>query len=84
MNVVAGVQMPLKLSRVLYAFGQRLAQDRRGWIPLVFLMAWSKGSQRPGDYVSGTGEEVLKEFLKQVAELADTEKSQPVEAPAGE
>ena len=68
-NQVAGVRLPLKLSRVLYAFGQQLSQDRRGWIPLVFLLAWKKGDQRPGDYVAGTGEEVLKKFLEQVAAM---------------
>jgi Fe-S-cluster containining protein len=84
MNQVAGVQMPLKLSRVLYTLGQQLAQDRRGWIPLVFLMAWRKGGQRPGDYVSGTGEEVLKKFLQQVDEMRAIENGQPVQTPAGQ
>jgi Fe-S-cluster containining protein len=83
-NEVAGVRLPLKLSRVLFAFGQRLSQDRRGWIPLVFLLAWKKGSQRPGDYVAGTGEEVLKKFLKQVAEMPPLESGQRVEEPAGQ
>jgi Fe-S-cluster containining protein len=83
-NQVAGVQLPLKLSRVLYAFGQRLAQDRRGWIPLVFLLAWRKGGQRPGDYVAGTGEEVLRKFLEQVTKMPPMENGQPVEAPAGQ
>jgi len=83
-NEVAGVRLPLKLSRVLFAFGQQLAQDRRGWIPLVFLLAWRKGGQRPGDYVAGTGQEVLKKFLDQVAELPGKENGQPVETPAGQ
>lgn len=82
-NDVAGVRMPVKLSRVLYAFGQQLAQDRRGWIPLVFLMAWRKSGQRPGDHVSGTGEEVLAMFLRQLAELTEKEKGQPLDEPAG-
>jgi Fe-S-cluster containining protein len=83
-NQVVGVQLPLKLSRALFAFGQRLAQDRRGWIPLVFLMAWRKGGQKPGDGVAGTGEEVLQQFLKQAAEISPTENGQPVESPAGQ
>jgi hypothetical protein len=61
-----------------------LSQDRRGWIPLVFLLAWKKGSQRPGDYVAGTGEEVLKKFLEQVAEMPPLENGQRVEEPAGQ
>lgn len=83
-NEVAGVRLPLKLARALFAFGQKLSQDRRGWIPLVFLMAWRKGGQRPGDFVSGTGEEVLKKFLEQVAEMSATENGQPADTPAGQ
>jgi Fe-S-cluster containining protein len=87
-NTVAGIRLPLKLSRVLYAFGQKLAQDRRGWIPLVFLLAWGKSGDKPGDYISGTGQEVLQQFLKQVAELPSDqvplkENGQPVERSAG-
>jgi len=62
---VHGVQLPLKLSRVLYAFGRRMEQDPRGWIPLVFLLAWGKSGVKPGEYVSGTGEEVLRKFLEE-------------------
>ena len=82
-NQVAGVQLPLKLSKVLFAFGQQLSQDRRGWVPLIFLMAWRKGEQKPGDYISGTGEEVLRHFLKQVEEMSPPKNGQPVETPAG-
>jgi Fe-S-cluster containining protein len=72
-NQVAGVRLPLKLSRVLHTFGQGLAQDPRGWIPLVFLLAWGKGGEKPGEQVSGTGEEVLRKFLKQVAEMPEND-----------
>jgi len=88
MNQVTGVRFPLKLSRVLFAFGSQLSQDLRGWIPLVFLMAWRKGGQKPGDFVSGTGEEVLQKFLKQLAEMPPemppAEDGQPNETPAGQ
>ena len=73
-NDVAGVQLPLKLSRVLYTFGQKMEQDPRGWIPLVFLLAWGKSGAKPGDYVSGSGPEVLRKFLKQVSELSNSQK----------
>jgi Fe-S-cluster containining protein len=66
---VSGLQLPLKLSRVLFAFGEQLAQDRRGWIPLVFLLGWGKSGASPGNYVSGSGEEVLRRFLEQAAEI---------------
>lgn len=72
-NQVAGVQLPLKLSRVLYSFGQQMEQDQRGWIPLVFLLAWRRTGTKPGSYVSGTGEEVLKKFLERVAALPPAE-----------
>jgi len=70
---VAGVQLPVKLSHVLYAFGRQMERDTRGWIPLVFLLAWGKSGLSPGDHVSGTGEEVLKEFLDQAAAVAKSE-----------
>jgi Fe-S-cluster containining protein len=71
---VTGVQLPLKLSRVLYSFGQQIERDVRGWIPLVFLMAWGKGDAKPGDRVAGTGGEVLKRFLARVAEMSAEKK----------
>lgn len=80
-NQVAGVRLPTKLSRVLYSFGQEMEQDRRGWIPLVFLLAWKKSGAKPGEYVSGTGEEVLRKFLEKAAALQATEKDQPAVAP---
>jgi Fe-S-cluster containining protein len=83
-NQVAGVMLPLKLSRVLYSFGQQLEQDRRGWIPLVFLLAWGKSGAKPGDHFSGTGEEVLRKFLERVAAMPPTDDGQPVGTPAGQ
>lgn len=63
---VAGVQFPLKLSRALYDFGRRMEQDPRGWIPLVFLLAWGKSGTQPGERVAGSAEEVLRAFLEQL------------------
>jgi Fe-S-cluster containining protein len=83
-NQVAGVQLPVKLSRVLFAFGQKMAQDRRGWLPLIFLMAWRQRGQKPGDFVAGSGEEVLRRFLQQLAEMPADENGQPVDSPAGQ
>ena len=71
---VRGVQLPLKLSRVLHSFGQEMEQDPRGWIPLVFLLAWAKSGSRPSEFVAGTGEEVLRRFLEKLAQLAEHEK----------
>lgn len=82
-NQVFGVQLPLKLSRVLYSFGQQIEQDRRGWIPLVFLLAWRKSGAKPGEFVSGTGEEVLRKFLERVSTMAQTEDGQPAPPQAG-
>lgn len=64
---VNGVRLPVKLSRALYAFGQQLEQDRRGWIPLVFLFAWANSGARPGEFVAGSGPEVFDRFLTQAA-----------------
>jgi Fe-S-cluster containining protein len=64
---VAGVRLPLKLSRALFALGREIEKDPRGWIPLVFLLAWGKSGARPGERFAGTGDEVLKAFLEKVA-----------------
>lgn len=73
-NDVHGVQLPLKLSHVLYAFGRKMERDTRGWIPLVFLLAWAKSGTTPGDRVAGTGEEVLRKFLEQTAAVVNDER----------
>ncbi|MGH9606158.1 MAG: YkgJ family cysteine cluster protein [Terracidiphilus sp.] len=70
---IAGIPFPLKLSKVLYAFGQQVAQDRRGWIPLIFLLGWGKSNPKPGDFITGSGEEVLRKFLEQAAEIDKNE-----------
>lgn len=72
-NDVSGIRLPVKLSRALFAFGQRMEQDPRGWIPLVFLLAWGKSGVKPGEYVSGTGQEVLGKFLDEVASVSGTD-----------
>ena len=69
-NEVRGVEFPIKLSNVLYQFGREIERDPRGWIPLVFLLAWGKSGSRPGDWVAGTGEEVMRKFLEQVSAVA--------------
>ena len=69
---VHGVQMPVKLTRVLYSFGREMEQDERGWLPLVFLLAWARSGATPGEYVSGTGPEVLRKFLERASEVAET------------
>ncbi|MGB7191418.1 MAG: YkgJ family cysteine cluster protein [Acidobacteriaceae bacterium] len=83
-NAVSGVQLPIKLSRVLYSFGQELEQDRRGWIPLVFLLAWRKSGAKPGEHVSGTGEEVLRKFLERTMGMPPIEDDQPATTQAGQ
>ncbi len=64
-HAIAGLQIPVRLSRALFAFGRQIEQDKRGWIPLVFLLAWGKSGAKPGDRVAGTGPEVLKLFLQE-------------------
>ncbi len=71
---VMGVQLPLKLSRVLHSFGQELERDPRGWIPLVFLLAWGKSSAQPGEQIAGTGEEVLRKLLERINQIAGVAK----------
>jgi Fe-S-cluster containining protein len=61
---VSGVPMPLKPSLGLFRLGAKTEKNGRGWIPLVFLLAWIKSGARPGDRVSGPGPAVLYEFIK--------------------
>jgi Fe-S-cluster containining protein len=73
---VAGVDFPLKITHVLYSFTRKLANEPRGWIPLVFLLGWAKKGHSPGDRVSGTGEEVMKRFLDEMTAVVESEKAQ--------
>lgn len=75
---VAGVQLPLRISRALYAFGEQIEENRRGWIPLVFLLAWGKGGARPGESVADNGPELFRKFLGQVAAVSEVK---PAAAP---
>lgn len=68
---VSGVRLPLRLSRAVYLIGQQLTKERRGWIPLVFLLAWAKGGLKPGEFVAGSGPEVFKKLLEQIYTLAE-------------
>jgi Fe-S-cluster containining protein len=70
---VSGVKLPVKLSRALYRYGAEIERDPRGWLPLVFLLAWGKSGATPGDRVAGTGEELLRGFLEKAIGSAPTE-----------
>lgn len=75
LNVVSGVELPLRISRAMFALGQEIEQEHRGTIPLVFLLAWAQSDSRPGEGVSGTGPEVFKKFLEHVSTYAIPEAS---------
>jgi Fe-S-cluster containining protein len=75
-HAIAGLQFPVRLSRALVAFGRHIDQDDRGWLPLVFLLAWGRSGAKPGGHVTGTGPDLLKRFLDEVqaeSELAEKE-----------
>ena len=75
-NDVSGIELPLRLSRAMFAFGQEIEQDHRGAMPLVFLLAWAQSGSRPGDSVAGTGPEVFRKFLQHVSQYAIHEDSE--------
>jgi len=79
---VSGVLLPLRLSRALFAFGQQIEQDRNGWIPLVFLLAWAESGARPGDFVAGSGPEVLRRFLDQLSAMTESAAGEPTPEPS--
>ncbi|MGA2248970.1 YkgJ family cysteine cluster protein [Terracidiphilus sp.] len=60
------VPLPLNFSRVLNHMGAKLEPGSRGWIPLVFLFAWMENGAHPGTAFSGTGPEVLYEFVRRM------------------
>jgi Fe-S-cluster containining protein len=60
------VRLPVRLSRVLNRMGAELEPDSRGWIPLVFLFAWMESGAHPGAAITGTGPEVLYEFVRRM------------------
>lgn len=70
-NGVAGVHLPLKMSRALFRMGGQLEQDRRGWIPLVFLFAWMKSDADPVAAFAGTGQEVLYQVIQHLTTQPD-------------
>jgi Fe-S-cluster containining protein len=63
-NQISAIHLPLKPSLALYKIGQELTHDTRGWMPLIFLLAWAKRGVKPGDYYAGTGQEVLRIFME--------------------
>jgi Fe-S-cluster containining protein len=65
-NAIAGVPLPVKMSKTLFAFGRHVERDQRGWIPLVFLPGWEKSGGKPGNFVAGSGPEVLQLFLREL------------------
>ncbi len=60
---VAPVPVPLHLAHILDRMGAELEPGTQGWIPLVFLFAWMESGAHPGKSYSGTGPEVLHEFV---------------------
>jgi hypothetical protein len=74
-NDVVGVLLPLKPSTALYRMGQQLEDEGRSWFPLIFLLAWKKKGLKPGQYVSGTGQEVLRMLIDQLATLPPADES---------
>ena len=60
------VPLPIRLMPALNQIGAEVENNTRGWIPLVFLFAWMKAEAHPGEKVSGTGPEVLHNFLSRI------------------
>jgi Fe-S-cluster containining protein len=75
------VPVPLSFSRILNHMGAELEQGSHGWIPLVFLFAWMDSGAHPGSAFSGTGPEVLYEFVRRFEFARKPNKKEP-ESPA--
>ncbi|HEX8710363.1 MAG TPA: YkgJ family cysteine cluster protein [Terracidiphilus sp.] len=81
-NDVSGIHLPLRLTRAIFAFGEEIEHDRRGWIPLVFLLAWAKSGARPGDLVAASGPELLKKFLDRLFAVSNPDPGAQTASPA--
>ena len=62
-HAITGVMLPLRPSRAMFLIGRQIDQDRRGWIPLVFLLAFAERGVKPGDYLSAPGPAIFRQFL---------------------
>ena len=58
-----GVVLPVRPSRALIKLSKRVEGDAQGWLPLVFLLSWMAAGIQPGNAVTGTGPDVLREFV---------------------
>ena len=76
-NNVAGVELPVRLSRALFSLGKDAAPETRGWIPLVFLLEWAERRSTPGELVAGSGPDVLKRFLDELAAAPQRDANDP-------
>jgi Fe-S-cluster containining protein len=65
------VMLPFHFSRALNRIGARVENSSRGWIPLLFLLAWMKSGAQPGDAVTDIGPKVLYLFIQQVTTTDD-------------
>jgi Fe-S-cluster containining protein len=74
------VPLPIRLMPALNQIGAEVEHNTCGWIPLVFLFAWMKANAHPGERFSGTGPEVLDEFLRRL-HPADGTPASPDQAP---
>jgi Fe-S-cluster containining protein len=74
---VSGVELPVRLSRVLFSLGKETGQDTRGWIPLVCLFEWAESGSTPGELAAGSGPELLKRFLDRMATAPQHDVSVP-------
>jgi Fe-S-cluster containining protein len=61
---VAPVPFPLHLAHILNRMGAEIEPGTQGWIPLVFLFAWMESGAHPGRAYSGSGPQVLYEFVR--------------------
>lgn len=60
---ISAINLPLRPSQALYNISRELTREEKGWMPLIFLLAWAKRGLKPGEYYAGTGEEVLHTFM---------------------
>ena len=73
---ISAINLPLRPSQALYNISRELTHEEKGWMPLIFLLAWAKRGLKPGDYYTGTGEEVLHTFMDHLTTEPPSENAQ--------
>jgi len=58
--------LPLKLSQILYCFGDGVGNEATRWAPLVLSLEWAESRRRPDTEKQFSGPQLFKNFTAQI------------------